>query len=62
MAIVVGTGWNTRKGKLLGSVLWAPEEPDKFSRDFLKMLFFQFFFHIVCVILLYIVEMSHDVY
>lgn len=28
LGVVVGTGWNTRKGQLLGSVIYENEEPD----------------------------------
>lgn len=56
LAIVVGTGWNTRKGELLGSVLYTLEEKDRFTRDFFKTLFYFSFFHISCIIIFLIIE------
>ena len=38
-AVVVGTGWNTAKGFLIGSVFFSQKVEDKFRNDFLKVLF-----------------------
>ena len=41
-AIVIGTGWNTSKGKLIGAVVFAPEEVYQYEKDFYILLFIIF--------------------
>ena len=61
-AIVVGTGWNTWKGELLGSVLYSTEEVDRFYRDFIKFLFYLFFIHFTFAISVVYFELNHSVF
>lgn len=55
VAVVVGTGWNTRKGQLLGSVIYANEEKDRYQGDFLKMLIVQSIYHLICIAIIWVI-------
>lgn len=50
-AIVVGTGWNTAKGLLIGSVVFQSKTEDKFKDDFIKVLYvFNIMNIILCIL------------
>lgn len=61
-ALVIGTGWNTSKGKLLGGIVFRDRVRYRFERDFFTFLACLFVFDLALAALVIFLELRHEDY
>ena len=61
-ALVIGTGWNTSKGKLIGAVVFSPKETSQYEKDFFILLLIFSIYFVAISIAVWYVEKDRDYY
>lgn len=61
-ALIIGTGWNTSKGRLLGNIVFRERVLYRFEKDFFIMLAYLFIYNMILAITVISIELTRETF